>query len=116
MRLILLAILQSALLASGQVMLKIALHYMPAPAFTWHFVRTMLSIWQFAVCGLCYLSASLLWMYIVKTYPLSQSYPMVSLSFVFGMIAAILVFREVVNLQQWIGMTLIIIGCVLIAK
>ena len=108
--------MQSCLLAMGQVMLKLALQRMPTPAATWQCVREILTNWQFAACGVCYLSASLLWMYIVKTYPLSQSYPMVSLSFVFGMIAAILVFREVVNLQQWIGMTLIIIGCVLIAK
>ena len=55
-------------------------------------------------------------MYIVKYYPLSQSYPMVSLSFVFGMIAAMLVFHESIDAGKWLGVVLIIIGCILIAR
>ena len=79
-------------------------------------VREILTNWQFAACGVCYLSASLLWMYIVKYYPLSQSYPMVSLSFVFGMIAAMLVFHESIDAGKWLGVVLIILGCILIAR
>ena len=116
MRLILLAVMQSCLLAVGQAMLKLALQRMPTPAATWQCVREILTNWQFAACGMCYLSASLLWMYIVKYYPLSQSYPMVSLSFVFGMIAAMLVFHESIDAGKWLGVVLIILGCILIAR
>lgn len=60
--------------------------------------------------------ASLLWMYIVKVFPFSTSYPVVSLSYVFGMFAAVIFFHEEVSALKWVGVTLIIIGCILIAK
>ena len=45
-----------------------------------------------------------------------MAYPMVSLSYIFGMFAAILVFHEQVPLIRWAGVLLIMAGCVLIAK
>ena len=50
--------------------------------------------WQFAASGLLFALASLLWMYIVKVFPFSSAYPMISLSYVLGMLAAILIFHE----------------------
>jgi undecaprenyl phosphate-alpha-L-ara4N flippase subunit ArnE len=55
-------------------------------------------------------------MYILKNYPFSMSYPMVSLSYVFGMIAAILVFHEDVDLLKWLCVLLIMTGCFLISR
>ena len=55
-------------------------------------------------------------MYIVKHYPLSMAYPMVSLSYVLGMIASIVFFHETVDATKWIGVALIVLGCCLIAK
>jgi drug/metabolite transporter (DMT)-like permease len=68
------------------------------------------------LCGICFAAASLLWMYIVKHFPLSMSYPMVSLSYVFGMIGAIAFFHETVDIYKWIGVVLIMTGCFLIAR
>lgn len=72
--------------------------------------------WQFALSGLCFGAASLLWMYIIKHYPLSSSYPLVSLSYVFGLVAAMYFFHEEVSLYKWAGVTLIILGCFVISK
>ena len=58
----------------------------------------------------------LLWMYIVKIFPFSLAYPMISLSYVFGMVAAIVFFHEQVSLTRWVGVFCIIMGCCLIAK
>lgn len=115
-QLLLLAILQSALLAIGQVLLKFGLARM-AP-FGWNstFWSSVFLNWQFAACGVSFGAASLLWMYIVKKYPLSMAYPMVSLSYVFGLLAAIIFFHEHVDLTKWIGVALIVGGCCLIAK
>jgi undecaprenyl phosphate-alpha-L-ara4N flippase subunit ArnE len=41
---------------------------------------------------------------------------MVSLSYVFGMLAALLVFHEQVSVAQWTGVALIVLGCILIAR
>ena len=58
--------------------------------------------------------ASLLWMYITRQFPFSTAYPMVSLSYVFGMLAAIVVFHEEVSVIKWLGVFFIILGCLLI--
>ena len=116
LRVLLLMIVQSAMLAGAQVFLKIALARMAAFGWTREFWTSVLLNWQFAACGLMFGGASLLWMYIVKHYPLSMAYPMVSLSYVLGMIASIVFFHETVDATKWIGVALIVLGCCLIAK
>lgn len=111
-----LALSQSALLAGGQVFLKFALTKMKPFGWTWNFWGSLLLNWQFAACGLFFLAASLLWMYMLKNYPLSVAYPLGSLSYVFGMIAAIVFFHEDVTMLRWLGVCFIIVGCCLIAK
>ena len=108
-KLIILAIIQSALLSVGQVFLKFGLAKMSAFGWNWQF-------WQFALSGICFGTGSLLWMYIIKNYPLSMAYPMVSLSYVFGMISAIVFFNESVDMVKWLGVFFIVTGCCLIAK
>lgn len=110
------AVLQSALLAGGQVFLKFALMRMTDFEWTRAFWFGLLTNWQFAVCGLLFGSASLLWMYIIKVFPLSMAYPMISLSYVFGMFAAVLFFHEEISVMKWTGVLCIIVGCFLIAK
>ena len=121
-KLITLSVFQSLLLTAGQVFLKFAMAKMPSVSrsFSWEGLgRTVVQYlvnWQFAACGLCFLFASLLWMYILKVFPLSVAYPMVSLSYVFGLFAAMLFFHETVSLRMWIGVLMIVLGCGLIAK
>jgi undecaprenyl phosphate-alpha-L-ara4N flippase subunit ArnE len=100
----------------GQVFLKFAMMRMLPFAWTRTFWVSLLTNWHFAACGLFFGAASLLWMYIVKVFPFSMAYPMVSLSYVFGMFAAILFFHEEVSLMKWVGVACIMLGCVLIAK
>jgi undecaprenyl phosphate-alpha-L-ara4N flippase subunit ArnE len=110
------AILQGLMLTGGQVFLKFALTRMPSFGWTRDFWLGLLVNWQFAASGLLFGSASLLWMYIVKHFPFSSAYPMISLSYVFGMISAIVFFHEEVSLIKWFGVAFIIIGCLLIAR
>nr|MBP7471453.1 EamA family transporter [Prevotella sp.] len=115
-RLIPFSILQCILLSSGQVFLKFALMKMPPFGWNKEFWISILYNWQFALCGICYGLGSILWMYILKNFPFSMAYPMISLSYVIGMFSAIIFFHEDVNAAKWIGVTLIIGGCFLIAK
>lgn len=110
------AIVQSLLLCAAQVLLKFALARMEPFGWNCDFFRSLLVNWQLAACGLTFVAASVLWMYMVKVFPFSQVYPMVSLSYVFGMIAAIVFFQESVSATKWAGVALIMAGCVLIAK
>lgn len=108
--------MQSALLAGGQVFLKFALQKMQPFGWTKDFWISLLLNWQFACCGAFFGVSSVLWMYIVKHYPLSVAYPMISLSYVFGMWSAIVFFHEPVSTLKWVGIGLIMTGCCLIAK
>ncbi len=116
MSLLPLAIIQSLLLAGGQVLLKLALERMEPFGWNWHFWGALLTNWHFALCGLFYGAGTFLWFYIIKHFPFSMAYPMVSLSYVFGMVAAMLVFHEEVSITKWAGVLLIMAGCYLIAK
>lgn len=111
-----LAVCQSALLAAGQVFLKFALQKMRPFSWSWGFWGSLLVNWQFAACGLLFLAASLLWMYMIKNYPLSLAYPLGSLSYAFAMIAAIVFFHENVTAVRWLGVALIMLGCCLITE
>lgn len=115
-RVVLLAVVQSALLASAQVTLKFALQKMLPFGWNRTFWLHLLLNWQFALCGLFFTGSSVLWMYIVKRYPLSVAYPMISLSYVFGLLAAFFFFHEEVSAVKWVGVALIMAGCCLIAK
>jgi len=115
-RVILLAVIQSSLLAGGQVFLKFALQKMLPFGWTRTFWLSLLLNWQFAYSGVLFGLSSILWLYIVKHYPLSVAYPMISLSYVFGLIAAMLFFHESVSMMKWVGVGLIILGCCVITK
>ena len=116
MNLILLAILQSLLLCFGQVFLKFALQNMGTPELKFSFIVSQLTNWWWLGCGVFYTAAAFLWFYIVKKFPFSMAYPLVSLSYVFGMIAAIVFFKEDVPAIRWVGVLLIMAGCYFIAK
>lgn len=111
-----LALLHSALLAMVQVLLKFALQKILPFSFSKDFWSSVLLNWQLLLCGVCFVSNSLLWIYIIKRFPFSVAYPLISLSYVFGLIAAIVFFHEHVELRKWIGVFLIMTGCVLIAR
>ncbi len=110
------SIIQSMLLCGGQVLLKLAMQKAGPFAWSLEFLTRNLTNWWLLACGICYGAATLLWMYIIKNFPFSMAYPMVSLSYVFGMIAAIIFFHEQVPMVRWVGVLLIMAGCVLIAK
>ena len=115
-KLVILAVTQSAFLCGGQVLLKLGLAASGPFSWTWSFFKSQLTNWWFLGCGICYAAATVLWMYIVKNFPFSMAYPMISLSYVFGMIAAMWFFHEQIPLVRWVGVFLIMSGCVLIAK
>ena len=116
LKLLSVSLLQSMLLSGGQVLMKFGLAKAGDFSWTCDYFRRLFLNWQFASRGLCYGAGSILWMYIIKHFPFSMAYPMVSLSYVMGMIAAIVFFHEQIPFTRWIGVFLILTGCVLIAK
>ena len=111
-----LALLQSVFLAGGQVLLKLGLSVSGPFHWSWSFFRSQLTNWWYLGCGIVFAIAGVLWLYLLKHFPFSIVYPLSSISYIFGMIAAIFVFHEQVNVSQWIGVLLIMAGSALMVK
>ena len=109
-------IVQCILLSGGQVFLKFALMRMEQFSWSWSYFHSLLTNWRFLACGICYGVGSVLWMYILKNFPFSIAYPLVSISYVIGIFAAVIFFHEQVPLTRWLGVLLIMGGCCLIVK
>jgi undecaprenyl phosphate-alpha-L-ara4N flippase subunit ArnE len=110
LKLIILATVQSLLLTTSQVFLKLASMQMDQFSFSLKFFRDLLFNWQLALSGISIATATAIWLYILRHYELSVAYPMISISYVFGMFAAVFIFNEIVPITRWIGVGIIIIG------
>jgi len=115
-RIILLTIFQCFLLASGQVCFKLAVEKIDKFQWTWSFFSNLLTNWWLLACGAFLISATVLWGYILKNLDFSIAYPITAFAYIFGMLAAIFIFHETVPLTRWIGVGLIILGVVFLAK
>ena len=111
-----LSVIQSIMLSFGQMTLKIALEKMPPFSWTAHFWGDLLTNWWFMLCGILFAGASILWMYILKHHPLSMAYPMASMSYVIALVLAILFLHETIAWNRWLGVALIMVGCIFVAK
>lgn len=116
LKLLLLSLSQSACLAAGQMFLKLAMQNAPKFAFTWPIIKDYLTNWNLLFSGLCMAAATGLWFYILKHVDFSIAYPLISFSYVFGMLAAVFVFHEQVPPTRWIGLALIVSGAFMILK
>jgi drug/metabolite transporter (DMT)-like permease len=116
LKLIYISVIQCLFLAGGQVFLKIAMEKMDSFTFSWHYFVALLTNVYFIATGVCMAVATVLWLYILKHFELSKAYPMISISYIFGMLAAIYIFHEVVPVMRWLGVLFIIIGVCLITK
>ena len=116
-KLLLLSVTQAMLLCGAQSLFKLASHRMGSFSWTWAFFRDgIFTNWWLLASGACGIVAMVEWIYMLRNYPFSQVYPLSSLSFLFGMLVAILYFHESVVWSQWLGLFLILGGCFLIAR
>jgi len=116
LKLILLSTVQSLFLVASQIFLKFAGTRMGTFHFTVESFKQVLLNWQLACSGISIAIATALWMYILKHFEFSVAYPMISISYVFGMIASVYIFNESVPMTRWIGVGFIMIGVIFIAR
>ena len=114
--LILLIILQSVVLVAAQTFLKISVELFGNFSWSWQYFKTVFTTWQFAASGICALSAMLIWMYVLKKYEFSVAYPLLSISYIIGLLSAHFVLHETVPLTRWIGVVIVMIGVFFIVK
>ena len=115
-KVIFLTIFQCFLLASGQVCFKFAVEKINKFEWSRVFITDLLTNWWLLASGICLISATILWGFILKHFEFSVAYPVTAFAYVFGMFAAIFIFHETVSLTRWLGVALIILGVFFIAK
>jgi undecaprenyl phosphate-alpha-L-ara4N flippase subunit ArnE len=103
-------------LACGQVCFKFAVQRIEKFQFSWAYFIDILTNWWLLASGAFLITATVLWGYILKHFPFSVAYPLTSIAYVFGLLAAALIFRESVPLTRWFGVFVIMIGVYLVIK
>lgn len=116
MRLVVLVIIQSLFICGGQLLIKQALRVMGKASFTWAFIHSQLTNWWWLACFVSFSVAGLIWIYVLKNWTFSQAYPLTSIAYVFGVMAAMILFHETVTWTQWMGIFLIVAGCWFVVK
>jgi len=98
------------LLSTGQILFKkAALAGVGGGLFA-----SFLNVWMIAALVL-YASATLLWVYILRTIPLSTAYPFVALGFIVVPIAGVMIFGEEIGWRYFVGSFLIVSGIAVIS-
>lgn len=109
-----LLLLNISFLLSGQMMWKFSVGNIQK--WDIHTVFSLLKSPLFLGGGFSYTLATFLWVYILSKMPFSVAYPFQSLTYVLGMVVAYFIFKEHIDLQQWMGIGIVMIGILLIAK
>jgi len=86
------------------------------PNETYSLLRRIFSQKKIILGFTLYGFSSLLWIYILSFTDLSYAYPFLSIAYVGVPFAATLILKEKVFIAHWLGITMVIIGIILIAK
>ena len=113
-------VIVSVLLALGQVLIKLGLNEIAefkldfSTSFSYSkLLFTSLYIWL----GIISTGISMLiWINILSKVKLSTAYPLISLSYIFGLLGAVFILKESVPFIRWVGVIVIIFGIFLITR
>lgn len=108
-----LIMLNVLLLTAGQVLWKIGLNQ--AGGFTLdNAVKVLFS--PLILAGLfIYVIATGVWFIVLGKTDLSFAYPLQSMAYILGVVAALLIFKEVIPPSRWVGVGVIILGVYLVS-
>lgn len=117
---VLLTILTTIFIATAQVIWKIGLEkiggfYIEKQNLFENIFRIAFSV--YIIGGLLlYVIATIIFFYLLNQFPISIVVPLSSISFIFSMIAGVVIFKEDVDYINWIGAAVLILGVYLTTK
>jgi drug/metabolite transporter (DMT)-like permease len=113
----LLTVLTAALLSVNQVFLKLWLEKYRSSLIPIKLNSfALLFKYELVLSVISFLVSIVIWLNLLNRINFSILYPMISLSYIFGMFAAKYIFHEEIPTIRWVGVIVIVIGVVLIAK
>ena len=114
MKMMLLCLLNTALMATGQMLFKYGSQGKNITGIV-DIIRLFFSPAVF--CALClYAATTGLWLYILSRVPISFAYPVQALAFPLVLAASMLVFKENISVSRWIGVAVIVCGVVIATR
>lgn len=114
MKMTLLCLLNTALMATGQMLFKYGSQGKNITGIL-DIIRLFFSPVVF--CALClYAATTGLWLYILSRVPISFAYPVQALAFPLVLTASMLVFKENISVTRWIGVAVIVCGVVIATR
>lgn len=100
-------------MAIGQILFKLGADQLKAATLSGLFI-SILSNYYLAAAILLYATTILLWVYVLKTLPLSAAYPITALAFIIVPILSSVILGEKLTLQAAAGSLLIVSGIAVI--
>jgi drug/metabolite transporter (DMT)-like permease len=113
MKAIVLSLLCSLMLATGQICWKLSMMNRELAFSLKSFFG--LAIKPLFLAGVAlYGLATVLWIYLLSKYELSYIYPMIAFAYVFGVLLSVVILKETVSLTRLGGVMLVVIGVAVI--
>jgi len=109
------------LTAAGQILLKKGMNQIGAITSVQQMLdfSLLLKVFTnvFVITGiLCFGLMLIFWMFALSGLDISSTYPFTSIVYILTAFAALLFLKENISLIQWVGMFLIVGGCILLAN
>lgn len=114
MKMTLLCLLNTLLMATGQTLFKIGASGKTLSS-VWDIIRLFFSPVVFlALC--LYAATTGLWLYILSRVPMSYAYPIQALAYPIVLLVSLLLFKESVTPMKWLGVAIIVCGVAVAAR
>ena len=115
LRSLLLTLLCVLLIAAGQLLFKAAAGQWRIDGWSWSTVRSFLSP-VMLIALVIYAAATLLWVFVLRTVPLSSAYALFSLAFLFVPVRARIFLGEAISTNTLVGGAIIVVGVVIAVR
>lgn len=104
--------------SAGQVVMKMGMrgYGRVSVGEVWSQLGPILTTPQVAIGFVCYALSAVLWLVVVSNFDLSMAYPMVSVGYVFVVLASWFFFGENISWLRACGLAIIIAGVVMISR
>ncbi|MEH2027859.1 EamA family transporter [Nostoc sp.] len=101
---------------TAQLSLKYGLHISSPTKGESGSLKNLLLSRYFLIWFICYAFMTILWLYVLRTIPLSQAFPVLGLMYALVPIASHYILKEEVVFSQWLGISIIISGVILVVN